>query len=74
MSTAVASQVAPLINAARERGVEAVLEFTERFNRGRPANVRVPAASLHTALSGLNLAVRAALEELIARARRVHED
>ena len=74
MSTAVASQVAPLINAARERGVEAVLEFTERFNRGRPANVRVPAASLRTALSGLDPAVRAALEESITRARRVHED
>lgn len=71
---AVASQVASLIEAVRERGIEAVLELTERFDRVRPASVRVPAASLRSALSGLDPAVRAALEESIARARRVHED
>ncbi|MGH4022614.1 MAG: histidinol dehydrogenase, partial [Pseudonocardiaceae bacterium] len=71
---AVAHQVAPVIDAVRGRGVEAVLEFTERFDGVRPAGVRVPAEQLRRALSGLDPAVRAALEESIARARRVHAD
>ena len=70
----VAAEVVPLVDAVCERGVEAVLELTERFDGLRPARVRVPAALLRTALCGLDPAVRAALEESIVRARRVHED
>jgi len=71
---AVAHQVAPVIEAVREQGVEAVLELTERFDRVRPATVRVPPAELRRAMSELDPAVRAALEESIIRVRRVHAD
>ncbi|MDQ3760506.1 MAG: histidinol dehydrogenase [Actinomycetota bacterium] len=69
---AVAHQVAQLIEAVRDRGVAAVLEFTERFDRVRPASVRVPASALRNALEQLDPAVRAALEESIDRVRQVH--
>jgi histidinol dehydrogenase len=71
---AVTHQVTPILDAVRERGVEAVLELTERFDGVRPAAVRVPGEALAGALEGLDPAVRAALEESIARARAVHED
>jgi histidinol dehydrogenase len=67
-------QVRPLVEAVRERGVEAVLEYTERFDRVRPAAVRVSPSELDRALAGLDPAVRAALGEAIARARKVHAD
>ncbi|MGH3884424.1 MAG: histidinol dehydrogenase, partial [Pseudonocardiaceae bacterium] len=71
---AVAHQVAPIIEAVRDRGVAAVLELTELFDGVRPAGVRVPADALRTALAQLDPAVRAALEESISRVRRVHAD
>jgi histidinol dehydrogenase len=71
---AVADQVAPLIEAVRDRGVAAVLEFTERFDRVRPTGIRVPADALRTALAQLDPAVRAALEESISRVRQAHAD
>jgi histidinol dehydrogenase len=71
---AVAHQVAPVIEAVRDRGVPAVLEFTERFDGVRPASIRVPADTLRTELEQLDPAVRAALEESIARVRRAHAD
>ncbi|HEY3896370.1 MAG TPA: histidinol dehydrogenase [Pseudonocardiaceae bacterium] len=71
---AVAHQVAPLIDAVRDRGVEAVLELAERFDGVRPATVRVPPGVLRAALEQLDPAVRAALEESIARVRRVHAE
>ncbi|HEX2297502.1 MAG TPA: histidinol dehydrogenase [Pseudonocardiaceae bacterium] len=70
----VAHLVAPVIDAVRERGVPAALELTERFDGVRPPTVRVSGDALRSALSGLDPAVRAALEESIERARRVHAD
>jgi histidinol dehydrogenase len=67
-------QVRPIVEAVRERGVEAALEFAERFERVRPAGVRVPTQTLQGALAALDPAVRAALETSIERARRVHAD
>ncbi|WP_134733472.1 histidinol dehydrogenase [Amycolatopsis nivea] len=67
-------QVRPVVEAVRDRGVEAVLEFTERFDKVRPETVRVPAEELTKALSELDPQVRAALEESIKRARKVHSD
>lgn len=67
-------QVRPVVDAVRERGVEAVFEYTERFDGVRPDSVRVPAPELTRALESLDPAVRAALEESIARARVVHAD
>jgi histidinol dehydrogenase len=71
---AVLHQVRPLLEAVRERGVEAALELAERFDRVRPAAVRVPAAELSRALEGLEPAVRDALTECVDRARAVHAD
>jgi histidinol dehydrogenase len=67
-------RVRPVIDAVRERGVDAVLEFTERFDSVRPEQVRVPAAELRRALDELDPSVRRALEESITRARKVHDD
>ncbi|MFD2418675.1 histidinol dehydrogenase [Amycolatopsis pigmentata] len=67
-------QVRPIVDAVADRGVEAVLDYTERFDQVRPGRVRVPREELARALSELDSEVRAALEESIARARKVHED
>ncbi|WP_037309529.1 histidinol dehydrogenase [Amycolatopsis orientalis] len=66
--------VRPVVEAVRERGVEAVLEYTEKFDKVRPAGVRVAASELTSALENLDPAVREALEEAIVRARKVHGD
>ncbi|MER7016055.1 histidinol dehydrogenase [Saccharopolyspora sp. NPDC000359] len=67
-------RVRPLVEEIRDRGVRAVLEFTEKFDGVRPDRVRVGAAELRRALDELDPEVRAALEESISRARRVHAD
>ncbi|HJU98159.1 MAG TPA: histidinol dehydrogenase [Jiangellaceae bacterium] len=56
----------------RRRGPAAVGEYTARFDGVEVADVRVPPAALTDALGGLDPAVRAALEESVARIRRVH--
>jgi histidinol dehydrogenase len=58
----------------RDRGVDAVMEFAERFDKVRPSAVRVPAQTLNGALAALDPAVRSALELSIERARKVHAD
>jgi histidinol dehydrogenase len=65
--------VRPTVEAVRERGREAVIEATERYDGVRLDSLRVPAAALSEALDQLDPAVRDALAEAIARARRVHE-
>ncbi|WP_026316587.1 histidinol dehydrogenase [Actinokineospora enzanensis] len=71
---AVLHRVRPIVEDVRSRGVAAVLDYTERFDGVRPESVRVPQDELGKALAGLDAPVRAALEESIARARRVHAD
>lgn len=66
--------VRPVVEAVRDRGVAAALEFGEKFDGVVPASVRVPESELVKALDELDPAVRAALEESIARARKVHGD
>jgi histidinol dehydrogenase len=65
--------VRPVVDAVRTRGRVAVAEATERFDGVRVEQLRVPATALDSALSTLDHAVRAALDEAIARARTVHE-
>ncbi len=69
---AVLHTVRPIVDAVRERGVGAVLELSETFDKVRPRSVRVPVEELTRALEQLDPQVRAALAESIARARRVH--
>jgi histidinol dehydrogenase len=71
---AVADQVTPILEAVRDRGVAAVLEFTERFDGVTPTGIRVPADALRTALTQLDPTLRAALELSISRVRQVHAD
>ncbi|MFI6368357.1 histidinol dehydrogenase [Nocardia sp. NPDC050630] len=67
-------QVRPVVEAIRDRGVAAALEFSEQFDGVIPASVRVPAAELDAALEKLDPAVRTALEVAIERTRKVHAD
>ncbi|WP_026239808.1 histidinol dehydrogenase [Parafrankia discariae] len=64
--------VRPVCDDVRDRGDAAVLDAAERFDRVRPAELRVPAAALANALAALDPAVRDALTEAIRRARLVH--
>lgn len=72
--SAAVEAVRPIVAAVRERGLEAVREASRRFDGVEPASLRVPASAIHAALEALDPAVRAALTESIARARRVHTD
>jgi histidinol dehydrogenase len=67
-------RVRPLCDDVRLRGVEALLDLTERFDGIRPESIRVPAPALTEALDRLDPDVRAGLEESIRRARMVHRE
>jgi histidinol dehydrogenase len=69
---AAVEQIRPLVEAVRDHGVAAVREATERFDGVTLERLRVPADKITT--DGLELQVREALLEAIARVRRVHED
>jgi histidinol dehydrogenase len=71
---AVLERVRPIIDDVASRGVPAVLELAERFDKVRPAGVRVPAAALAKAQAELDPAVRDALRTSIERARLVHDE
>ncbi len=62
-------QVQPIIDAVRARGVEAIAEFSERFDGVRVDDIRVPQEALDRALAELDPAVRAGLEESVRRLR-----
>lgn len=66
--------VRPVVEAIRDRGVEAAQEFSQKFDGVTPATVRVPAAEIDKALAELDPAVRTALEVAIERTRKVHAD
>ena len=65
--------VRPICEAVRRDGAAAVRELTERYDGVRLTNLAVGVDELERALAGLDAGVRAALEEAIRRARRVHE-
>jgi len=65
--------VRPIIEDVKQRGAEAVLDAGERFDGVRPSSLRVPAQALTDALDALDPAVRAGLEESIARLRATCE-
>ena len=69
---AATSVVRPVVEGVRDRGREAVLDYTEQFDKVRLDDVRVTAVALQEGLTGLDPAVRAAIEAAIDRARRVH--
>src|SRR6478672_3001753 len=61
--------VRPICDAVRHRGVEAITEFTAKFDHVEQTEISVPAEALRTALEELDPAVRAGLEESISRLR-----
>ena len=66
--------VRPLCEDVRLRGAQAVREITARLDGVDVPDLAVPPAALDEALATIDPAVRAALEEAIARVRRVHAD
>jgi histidinol dehydrogenase len=65
--------VRPICEAVRTRGTDAIRELSERFDGIAPDRLRVAPDELEAALGGLDPAVRAGLEESIARLRRTCE-
>ena len=70
---AAAHLVRPVVEAVRDRGLEAVLEYTAQFDGVVLEDVAVPPAALARALDELDPAVRAGLEESIRRLRATCE-
>lgn len=66
------AQVRPICDDVRQRGALAVRELTARLDGVDIASARVPVQHISAAVDALDPALRAALEEAIARARRVH--
>ncbi len=67
-------RIRPIIGDIRTEGASAVLRWSEKLDGIRPPFLRVPTEVLAEQADGLDPAVRAALLESIARARRVHAD
>ncbi|MGC4112454.1 MAG: histidinol dehydrogenase [Nocardioides sp.] len=65
--------VRPICEQVRTGGMSAIRELSERFDGVAPTHVRVPTETLNSALETLAPAVRAGLEESIARLRRTCE-
>ena len=61
--------VRPICEAVRDRGVEAIREFSEEFDGVAQADIAVPPEAIAAALDGLDRDVRAGLEESIRRLR-----
>ncbi|MFF8274759.1 histidinol dehydrogenase [Streptomyces lateritius] len=67
-------KVRPICEDVRHHGAVAVIDYGEKFDGVRVADLRVPAETITRALDELDPAVRAALEESIRRARIVHRE
>jgi histidinol dehydrogenase len=65
--------VRPIVDDVRHRGVEAVLDATERFDHVRRESIAVDRAEIAAALESLAPDVREALEESIRRLRATCE-
>ena len=64
--------VTPVVEAVRDRGAAAALEYGESFDHVRPAAVRVPASVIAEATENLDPTITAALTEAISRVRAFH--
>src|SRR3712207_4771078 len=70
----VLATVRPLGEDVRVRGARAVREITARLDGVDLEDFAVPQEAVDAALAGIDPAVRAALEEALARVRTVHAD
>lgn len=64
--------VKPVVDDVAVRGVEAAMEYSEKFDRIRPVSMRVPAEVIDAAEAALEDDVRSALQESIGRVRAFH--
>ena len=67
-------KIRPVVEGVREHGFSAIVSATEKFDGVRLERLRVPAEVIAEAAEALDDDVRAALLEIIARARKVHAD
>ena len=65
--------VRPILADVRARGEAAIREYGQRFDGGSPARLRVAQADIDAALTALDPAVRAGLDEAIVRVRTFHD-
>src|SRR5690349_1331858 len=65
--------VRPICDDVRDRGVEAILEYSAKFDGVEGTEIQVPVAALTRALAELDPEIRAALEESIRRLRQTCE-
>jgi histidinol dehydrogenase len=65
--------VRPICDAVRHRGVEAIIEYSSRFDSVDQDDIVVPPAALQQALEALDRDVRSALEESVRRLRATCE-
>ncbi|MCS3902230.1 histidinol dehydrogenase [Methylohalomonas lacus] len=72
---AIEGRVREIIAGVRERGDDALLEYTNRYDRRQAqlADLTIPQAALTAALDGLDAELRAALQDAADRVRRYHE-
>ena len=64
--------VSPIIDAVKESGGSAALDYGEKFDGVRPDAVRVPSDVIEASVDQLDPKVKAGLEEAIRRIRAVH--
>jgi histidinol dehydrogenase len=67
-------RIRPVVEAVHEHGFSAIVSATSRFDGVTLSRLRVPASALDQAVESLDPDVRAALVEIIGRARKVHSD
>ena len=65
--------VRPICDAVRDRGVDAIVELSARFDGVDQTDIAVPREALREALAALDPAIRAGLEESIRRLRATCE-
>ena len=66
--------VIPVCSAVRDRGVEALREYSEKFDHVVPEHLRVPVEALATAAANLDGTLRRAFSESIRRRRQVCQE
>jgi histidinol dehydrogenase len=66
-------EVRAILDAVRQRGDEAVLEYSERFDGRRPESLVLPREAWLESAKSVDATTRAALEAAAERIRRYHE-
>ena len=68
----VADTVAEIIRNVRERGDEALREYTEKFDRAKPESITVTPEEMQEAINSMDPDFRRILEKAAANIRKCH--